>query len=334
MSETTQSLINKAIKKLDKKFEDKIKTLEGKKDTNAGVVGFVPVNNLAVEYVIGRRGLPTGRIIEVSGQSGSGKSSFIASVIGAAQAQGCPCILIDAENSYDPSWARRFNVNTDDIVVIEPDALEESFDLTRAMIEVFRAESQTQPIFVAYDSVSALPTNAELAQEDSSASSAQAEHARIISKELRKIGGLVKNNNVCLTFVSQLKVNPRSTPWADNESILGGSAIKFHAGLRLRLAKIKTLKEKEKTPHGITIQVTALKNKFTTPFKVNTFDLYYEEGFKPREILLDFMVETELIKEKMGWYEYEGQKLRKEVLAPMLDDTMLEQVYEKLGIPK
>jgi recombination protein RecA len=329
-----QTLIDKVVKQLDKKFEAKIKTLEDKKDANSGVAGFVATNNLAVDFVIGRRGLPIGRIVEVSGQSGSGKSSYIASMIGAAQARGITCALIDAENSYDPSWARRFNVDTDSLILIEPSTLEESFDMTRGVIKAFREESQTEPIFVAYDSVSAIPTNAELEQEDSSASSAQAEHARIISRELRKIGGLVKDQNVCLTFVSQLKVNPRSTPWADNESIIGGSAIKFHAGLRLRLAKIKTLKDKDKPPHGITIQVTALKNKFTSPYKVSTFDLYFEEGFKPKEILLDFMVETDMIKEKAGWYEWEGQKLRKTDLAPLLDESHFEAVYEKLGIPK
>lgn len=334
MSEDTQKLIDKVVRQLDKKFESKIKTLEDKKDANSGIAGFVPTNNLAVDYVIGRRGLPIGRIVEISGQSGSGKSSFVAGLIGSAQAQGITCALIDAENSYDPSWARRFNVDTEALILIEPKTLEESFDMTREVIKAFREESQTESILVVYDSVSAIPTNAELEQEDSSASSAQAEHARIISRELRKIGGLVKDQNVCLTFVSQLKTNPRATPWGDSESIIGGSAIKFHAGLRLRLAKTKTLKEKDSPPHGQTIQVTALKNKFTSPGKVCTFDLYFEEGFKPKEILLDRMVECDIVKEKAGWYEWEGQKLRKDKLAPLLDDAMMETTYEKLGIPK
>jgi len=330
----SNKLTDKILKQLDKKYEDKIKTLEDKKDVDAGISYFVPTDNIAVDFVIGRRGLAVGRIIEVFGRSGSGKSSFIASVIGAAQKRGNPCILIDAENSYDPSWARRFHVDTDNLLLIEPKTLEESFDMTRTIIKSIREENITDPVFIAYDSVSALPTNAELEEEDSSGSSAAAAHARIISKELRKIGGMVKDNNICLTFVSQLKDNPRATPWMDSESIIGGSAIKFHSGLRLKLTKIKTLKEKDKAAHGIGIQVTTTKNKFTSPFKTATFDLYYEEGFKPKEILLDFMVEVDMIKEKQGWYEWEGQKLRKDTLAPMLDDALFDAVYEKLGIPK
>lgn len=327
-------IIDKVVKDLDKKYEGHIRTLEDKKDSDAGVLGFVPSDNLAVDYVIGRRGLPIGRIVEIFGKSGSGKSSLIASIIGAAQKKGITCALIDAENSYDPSWARRFSVNTDNLILLEPSTLEQSFDMTREVIKVFREESSVEPIFVAYDSVSALPTNSELEQEDSSASSASAEHARIISRELRKIGGMVKDQNVCLTFVSQLKDNPRAS-WGDTESILGGSAIKFHAGLRLKLTKMKTLKDKDKEKAlGITSQVTAVKNKFTTPYKVSTFDIYHEEGIRPKEILLDFLVEEGIVKGKMGWYEWEGTKYHKTDMAPLLDDSLFEQVYEKLEIPK
>lgn len=332
--EADKKLIDKVVKDLDKKFEGHIKTLEAKKDENAGVLGFVPSNNLAIDYVIGRRGIPIGRITELYGKSGAGKSSIVASLIGAAQKAGIISILIDAENSYDPSWARRFHVNTDELMVLEPDSLEDSFDMTRAVIEGFREADSTAPIFVAYDSVSALPTVAETEKEDSSGSSASAGHARIISEQLRRITGLVKNQTVSLLFVSQLKDNPRAT-WGDAESILGGSAIKFHAALRLKVTKMKTLKEKDKAV-GITIQITAVKNKFTIPYKVHTFDLYYESGFKEKEILLDFLTEDyiNIIPEKQGWYDWEGVKLRKEQIVEKLDDTMLEMVYEKLGIPQ
>lgn len=322
-------MAHKITTELTKKFASKIRTLEDKQNDNIGVNAFIPTNNIAIDYIIGRRGLPSGRISHIYGKSGSGKSSLVASIIGAAQAKGIECALIDAENSYDASWSRRFNVDPDSLVLGEPDSLEESFDMTRDIISQF-STGITSPTLVVYDSISALPSTSELEQEDSSSSQAQGIHARIISRELRKTGPLVKNKNVCLLFVSQLRDNPRAS-WGNTESILGGNALKFHAGLWIKLAAIKTLKVKEEAI-GFTIQAQTTKNKFTRPYKVHTFNLYYDTGFNPKEILLDFACEAGLVKSTTGWYEIDGNKYRKEEAAEKLDDSLTETIYQHLGL--
>lgn len=329
----SEKLVDKVVSALNKKFgDDCLKTLEDKlSESNA--LGFIPSNNVALDYVIGRRGLPAGRVVEIYGKSGSGKSSLVASLLGSAQASGAYAVLIDSENSYSPDWSRRYKVNPESLLLLEPEHIEEAFDYTRAIVESIREQQSSTPIFVAFDSVSATPTAAELAQEDSSASAASAEHARIISKELRKLTGLIKDQNICLCFVSQLKDNPRVT-WGNTESILGGSAIKFHAALRLKLTHTKYI-TKDEVKIGQTIQVQATKNKFTMPYKVRTFDLFYEDGFRPKEILLDFLSDDlSMIKEKQGWYEWEGNKIRKDDMVAKLDDSYFDLAYEKLGIPK
>lgn len=326
-------IIDKIVKDLNKKYEGKVKTLEEKQE-EGNVLGFIPTGNLALDYVIGRRGIPVGRVTEIYGKSGSAKSSTIASIIGSAQSAGHPCALIDAENSYDPSWARRFNVDTESLILTEPETLEESFDQTRDIIHGLRDCELEAPALVVYDSVSAIPTKAELEQEDSSASRQSAEHATIISREMRKITQVLKNQKISLLFVSQLKDNPRAS-WGNTDSIIGGSAIKFHAGLRIKLTHMSYISVKDQKI-GINVQAQATKNKFTLPFKTWTFPLYYERGFDKKEILLDFLC-SDMVKAqkppKQGWYEFDGEKLRLEDVLPKLDDSLFELVYEKLGIP-
>lgn len=329
-----QKLIDKVISDLNKQFGDGcVKTLENKLDEGE-IHGFIPTNNLALNYVIGRRGLPLGRVSEIAGRPGSGKSSIVASIIGAAQKSGAVCILNDTEHSYSPDWSRRFQVNPETLILLEPPNLEKVFDYTTSAVKQIREEQSEIPVFIAVDSVSASPTSAELEQEDSSASKQRAEHAKIISQGLRKLTNLIWDQNVSLLFVSQLKDNPGGG-YGSTKSKLGGSAIEFHSGLQLEVSRTSFKKEKEKTI-GITIQVKCIKNKFVPPFRVRTMILYYEEGFKPKEILLDFMADDDvgLIKEKMGWYEWEGSKYRSYDIVDKISDDTFELVYEKLGIPK
>jgi recombination protein RecA len=300
------------------------------------IKGFLPTGNLAIDWVIGKPGIPLGRVSEIAGRYGSGKSSIVARIIGQVQAAGGMAVLVDAEHSYDPSWGRLHKVKPEELIYLDPPHLEGAFDQSIAAIKTIRKVSAETPVFIAIDSVSANPTAAELELEDSTASKQAAEHAKIIALGLRRASGLIHKENVALLFVSQLKDNPRAS-WGNTTHKIGGSAIDFSAGLELEVTRTAFKTDGEnKNKVGQTIQVVSKKNKFNPagPYRVRTFDLYYNEGFRSKEILLDFLLETDLklVTYKGGWYEYEGAKYRKEDLAPKLDDELFKLVYDKLGI--
>jgi protein RecA len=300
--------------------------------------GFIPTDNLAIDWVIGRPGIPLGRVTEIAGKPGSGKSSIVASIIASAQKSGAIGVLIDSEKSYHPNWARIHKVDPESLIYLDPPHLEGVFDQAAYVIKQIKEAEDTVPVFLAIDSVSANPTASELEQEDSTASRQAAEHAKVISAGLRKISKLLWEQNVALLFVSQLKDNPRSTGWANTKSKIGGNAIWFHAALMLEVARTAYRTEKDdegKRKIGQTIQISSVKNKFVTdPHRICTFDLYYEEGFKSNEIAVDFMVQKEvgLAKKSGGWYEFEGSKFHKEDLALKVTPEIIEDIYKKLQI--
>lgn len=329
-----QKVIDKTVEAINDVFgEHKASTLEEAFDPNQ-IKGFIPTGNLAIDWVIGRPGIPLGRISEISGRYGSGKSTIVAAILGQAQRCGGIGVLIDAEKSYSPVWAQVYGVKPEELIYLDPDHLQGAFDEAILCINKVRELNSTVPMFIAVDSVSALPTAAELEKEDSTASKQSAEHAVVISEGLRRASKLIHDQNVALLFVSQLKDNPRAS-WGKTTHKIGGSAIDFSAGLLLELTRTGYITKDEKKI-GQKIQVTSRKNKFNMidPLRVRTFDLYYGEGFRPKEILLDFLVDEELglVKQTKGWYEYEGSKYRKEELAAKLDDELLKVVYERLQI--
>lgn len=335
-----KSDIETCIKKIVKEFEKKFKpgsasTLTGM-FTPEKVKGFVPTGNLAVDYVIGRTGIPLGRISEIAGPYSSGKSSMVAAIIGAAQKQGVVCILIDTEHSYESNWSRMYGVDPEHLILIEPEHLEGLFDRLRFAIKIIRDEQTTTPIFIAVDSLSATPTSGELEEEDSTSGKQRAAHAKIIAEGLRKISNEVFNQNVALLFVSQLKDDP-GMMFGANKHKLGGHAVEFHAGLMLEVKRTGFIKTKDVTT-GQHVSVKAVKNKFVPPFRVATFDLFYNEGIRQKEIMVEFLSDEDLLGDKVmikksgGWYEYEGSKYRKEDIANKLGDDLVADVYQALGI--
>ena len=329
-------IIQDVVKQFTKKFGEGTACTLTKMFAPENVKGFVPTGNLAIDWVIGRPGWPLGRISEIAGPFSSGKSSIVAQSIGAAQKQGIVCVLADTEHSYDSSWSRRFGVDPEHLVLLQPQHLEAVFDEIQFVIEVVKESKDPTPMFIVVDSVSATPSSAELEMEDSAGSQARGLHARIISQGLRKLSNLIWHENVALLFVSQLKDNP-GIMYGTNKSKIGGHAIDFHAGLLLETRKLAQKKgEGDAAPIiGQTIQVHSTKNKFVPPFRTRTFDLFFETGIRPKEIALSFLSDPELlnrVKAGGGWYEYAGQKYRKEQLAELLDDNLIGDIYSSLGI--
>jgi recombination protein RecA len=337
----SQDIIDKVVTAFTKKFGEASASTLTKMFSPETVRGYVPTGNLALDWVIGRPGFPLGRITELAGPYGSGKSSICAASIGAAQSQGMVCILFDTEHSYESGWSKLWSVDPERLILICPEHLQGLFDKLRFAVNLIKEDQPTTPIFIVIDSVSASPTAEELEEEDSTSGKQRAAHAKVISEGLRKISDLIWNQNVSLLFVSQLKDNP-GVMYGANRHKLGGHAIEFHAGLMLEVRRQAYLKGENDTVYGQRIQVEAVKNKFVPPFRCRTFELYYNEGTRTKEIMLDFMSDADLkndenvsvgsIKKSGGWYEYQGSKYRKEDLAKLLDENVLKDLYKELKI--
>lgn len=335
MGSKQDALIEKTVKAMVKQFGEGAAMTLTKAFAPETVRGFIPTGILALDWAIGRPGIPVGRITEIAGPYGSCKSTVIAHTIGAAQKAGMACILIDAEHSYDSSWSRRFGVNPETLILIQPPHLQGLFDRTIAAIKILKEEQSDIPVFVAVDSVSAVPTAEELEEEDSTSGKQRAAHAKVISEGLRKAGELIWDQNVSLLFVSQLKDNP-GVMYGANKSKIGGHAIEFHAGLMIELRRAGQIKNSDGKVTGQTVQVKVIKNKFVPPFRESTFTLDYEKGIGHKEMLIDFLSEPEyginMIKKSGGWYEFQGAKYHKEDLADKLDESMIQEVYRAMKL--
>lgn len=177
-------MIDVTVKALTKEFGDDAAHTLDEAYAPEKVHGFVPTGNLAIDYVIGKPGIPLGRVTEIAGKPGSGKSSIVASTIGAAQKSGAVCVLVDAEHSYDSSWSKIHGVNPEDLIYMEPPHLEAVFDRTVAAIKKIKEVGSNVPVFIAIDSVLAAPAAAELEMEDSTAGKQNAAHAATIRMSL------------------------------------------------------------------------------------------------------------------------------------------------------
>ncbi len=297
-------------------------------------MGYIPTGNMAVDYVLGKPGFPVGRMTELAGPYGSGKSTIVARTIAQAQKAGITCILLDTEFSYSASWGRMHGIDPKNLVLIHPLHLQDVFDKMLFLMDDIGSQEKGNPIFMAVDSMS-IATAEEMEAEDSTAGKQRGQHASVISQGIRKIQGRAYRNNVAVVFISQLKDNP-GIMFGTNKSKLGGHAVEFHGGILLEVKRSTYLKTGDAAkPHGMTVRVEAKKNKFVEPFRNRTFDIFFGEegGIRPKEILLEFLANPlDDIKKSGGWFEYDGSKYHKADLAIKLDDKVLKNAYVKLGI--
>ena len=289
---------------------------------------------MAVDYVIGKPGFPVGRMVELAGPYGSGKSTIVARAIAEAQKVGITCVLLDTEFSYSAAWGKMHGIDPKNLVLIHPIHLQDVFDKMLYLMDEIASYESGKPIFMAVDSMS-IASAEEMEAEDSTAGKQRGQHASIISQGIRKIQGRAYRNNVGVVFISQLKDNP-GIMFGTNKSKLGGHAVEFHGGILLEVKRRSYIKTEDGAkPHGMTVGVESKKNKFVEPFRSRTFDIFFGEdgGIRPKEILAEFLANPlGEIKKSGGWFEYQGSKYRKSDLAEKLDAKTLKDAYKKLGI--
>jgi recombination protein RecA len=293
-------------------------------------VEVIPTGSIALDVALGLGGLPRGRIVEIYGPESSGKSTLALHAVANAQRTGGIAAYIDAEHALDPDYAKNLGVNTDALLVSQPDTGEQALEIADMLIRSGAID------VVVIDSVAALVPKAEI--EGEMGDSHVGLQARLMSQALRKITGALNQTKTTAIFINQLREKV-GVMFGSPETTSGGKALKFYASIRLDVRRIETLKEGTDAV-GNRTKVKVVKNKMAPPFKSAEFDILYGIGISREGSLIDLGVEQGIVRKSGAWYTYEGDQLGqgKENARSFLRenaDTANEiekRIKEKLGI--
>jgi recombination protein RecA len=293
-------------------------------------VEVIPTGSIALDVALGIGGLPRGRIIEVYGPESSGKTTVALHAIANAQRNGGIAAFIDAEHALDPEYAKALGVDTDALLVSQPDTGEQALEIADMLIRSGSID------IIVIDSVAALVPRAEIDGE--MGDSHVGLQARLMSQALRKLTGALNNTGTTMIFINQLR-EKIGVFFGSPETTAGGKALKFYASVRLDIRRIETLKDGVDAV-GNRTRVKVVKNKMAAPFKQAEFDIIYGVGISREGSLIDFGVEKEIVKKSGAWYTYEGEQLgqgkenaRKYLLENgKVADEIEQKIKAKLGI--
>ena len=268
-------------------------------DRPAVDVDVIPSGSLLLDEALGVGGYPKGRIIEIFGPESSGKTTLALHAIAECQKQGGRAAFIDAEHAIDPVYANSLGVNIDELILSQPDNGEEALEIA----EMLASSGSISLIIV--DSVAALVPQAELDGEMSDNSVGL--QARLMSKAMRKIAGVLNQNKCAMIFINQLREKV-GVLYGNPETTSGGRALKFYASIRIDIRRTEAIKTGSDIT-GNTVRVKIVKNKVAPPFKQCEIDIIYGKGISREGEILDRAVEYGLVKKSGAWYEYQGNKI-------------------------
>ncbi len=290
----------------------------------------IPTGSIALDIALGIGGLPRGRVIEVYGPESSGKTTVALHAVANAQRAGGIAAFIDAEHALDPDYAKKLGVDTDALLVSQPDTGEQALEIADMLIRSGAID------IIVIDSVAALVPRAEI--EGEMGDSHVGLQARLMSQALRKITGALSNTNTTAIFINQLR-EKIGVMFGSPETTTGGRALKFYASVRLDIRRIETLKDGTE-PVGSRTRVKVVKNKVSPPFKQAEFDILYGIGISREGGLIDMGVEQGIVRKSGAWYTYEGDQLgqgKENARAflrdnPDLGNEIEKRIKEKLGV--
>jgi recombination protein RecA len=299
-------------------------------DESRAPIEIIPTGSIALDVALGIGGLPRGRVVEIYGPESSGKTSLALHAVANAQKAGGIAAFIDAEHALDPEYAKALGVDTDALLVSQPDTGEQALEIADMLIR-----SGALDILVV-DSVAALVPRAEI--EGEMGDSHVGLQARLMSQALRKLAGALSNSGTTAIFINQLR-EKIGVMFGSPETTTGGKALKFYASVRLDVRRIETLKDGGE-PVGNRTRVKVVKNKVAPPFKQAEFDILYGKGVSREGSLIDMGVEQGILRKSGAWYTYEGDQLGqgKENARKFLRDNpdvaneIEKRIKDKLGI--
>jgi RecA protein len=292
-------------------------------------IDVIPSGSICLDAALGIGGYPKGRIIEIYGPESSGKTTLALTAIAECQKKGGQAAFVDAEHAIDPVYASKLGVNIDELILSQPDNGEQALEIVDML-----AGSEAVDIIVV-DSVAALVPQAEL--EGGMADSNVGAHARLMSKAMRKIAGVLNKSNCTVIFINQLREKV-GVMYGNPEVTTGGRALKFYASIRIDIRKAEAIKEGDKII-GNTVNIKVVKNKVAPPFKSCKVDLIFGEGFSKIGEVLDLAIENDLAKKSGSWFEIlgeragQGRDAAKQYLVDHQDvyEALVEQLHKVLG---
>ena len=298
MDDNQKKSLELAIKQIDKTFGKG--TLIRLGDKVVVPTETISTGSLGLDLALGVGGLPKGRVIEIYGPESSGKTTLTLHAIAEAQKAGGVCAFIDAEHALDVGYAKRLGVDTDNLLVSQPDFGEQALEILETVIRSGAVD------LVVIDSVAALTPKVEIDGDmDDQQVGVQ---ARLMSKALRKITGLLNKMNCTVIFINQIRMKIGMTGYGSPETTTGGNALKFYSSVRLDIRRIATLKQGENSI-GNRVKVKVVKNKVAAPFKQAEFDIMFGEGISKTGELVDYGVKLDIVDKAGAWFSYGDSKI-------------------------
>lgn len=286
------------IDKLDKEYGKG--TVMKLSDERVADIPAISTGSIGLDIALGIGGLPRGRVVEIYGPESSGKTTLTMHCIAEAQKAGGIAAFIDAEHAFDKTYAEKLGIDTENLLISQPDNGEQALEIAEHLIRSGAID------IIVIDSVAALVPKGEL--EGEMGESKMGLQARLMSQALRKLTGTINKTGCLCIFINQLR-EKIGVMFGNPETTTGGNALKFYASVRLDIRRIGQIKESADNITGNRTRVKVVKNKVSPPFKVVEFDIMYGEGVSKIGEIIDLGVELEIIKKAGSWFSYEGNKL-------------------------
>jgi recombination protein RecA len=330
MDENKKKALEAALSQIDKQF-GKGSVMYLGDDKSMADIEAVSTGSLSLDIALGIGGLPKGRVIEIYGPESSGKTTLTLHVIAEMQKLGGSAAFIDAEHALDPEYAKKLGVNTDELLISQPDTGEQALEITDMLVRSGGVD------MVVIDSVAALTPKAEI--EGEMGASHMGLQARLMSQALRKLTANIKKTNTMVIFINQLRMKI-GVMFGNPETTTGGNALKFYASVRLDIRRIGAIKKGDEIL-GNETRVKVLKNKVAPPFKQAEFQILYNQGISRESEIIDLGVKLDLVEKSGAWYAVNGEKIgqgkdkaRDHLIAnPELAQEIEAKIREKL-MPK